>query len=220
MKKHVKLLLFLLIGASVSGCSMLDILVKHEYQETSNVNKETYLKNKNIKGIVLVSSSGMRDWGCGTYNNVELRSIGFDLEPSNKARSTPPDVVINDTPNYSKNHVFLLKPGTYSLSYIRLKLAKSVSEIFHKEAKRATLIKGSKSAGGSFTVKAGEAVYIGHFIARCNPDPTLRRFYLKDRKYFVDYVNEIKAEYPYLNLDNVQYRLFSTKVFGNDYSLP
>ncbi|MEX2961178.1 hypothetical protein [Microbulbifer sp. TYP-18] len=79
---------------------------------------------------------------------------------------------------------------------------------------------GPNSKGGTFTVNAGESVYIGHFALDCAYGPTLWRFYLEDKESFESYVSEYEAAYPYLDLDNAEHRLFTTKEFGHDFTLP
>ena len=202
----------------MTSCS--SVLIQHNYQATNDVDRETYNNESNEKGIVLLSTSGSRAWNCGTYENAELRSIGFDLEPSTKAEGSPPDLVINSTPDGHLNYAVLLQPGTYGISYISIKAARSMSDVGYINTNRAVLMDGATSKGGSFTVNAGEPVYIGHFALDCTYGPTLWRFYLEDAEAFDDYINEYKAAYPYLNLDNAKYRLFTTKEFGHDFELP
>ncbi len=79
---------------------------------------------------------------------------------------------------------------------------------------------GGSSKGGTFAVNAGEVVYIGHFALDCDYGPTLWRFYLEDREGFDSYIDEYKSAYPYLDLENVKYQLFSTKEFGHGFTLP
>jgi len=212
MKKFAVLsLLFFL-----ASCS--SVLINHDHAATDDVSKEKYTSE--AKGIVLVTASGSRAWGCGSYENAELRSIGFDLEPSTKGKESIPDLVINSTPDGHLNYAFLLEPGTYGISYISIKVARSKSDVGYINANRSALVVGSASKGGSFTVNAGETVYIGHFALDCAHGPTLWRFYLEDREGFDGYVGEYKAAYPYLDLNDVKYRLFTTKKFGHDFVLP
>ncbi len=198
------------------SCS--SVLIKHDYLATDDVSKEIYESEE--KSVVLVTTSGSRAWGCGSYENAELRSIGFDLEPSAKEKESIPDLVINSTPDGHLNYAFLLEPGTYGISYISIKVARSMSDVGYINANRSSLIEGSASKGGSFTINAGETVYIGHFALDCAYGPTLWRFYLEDREGFDSYVNEYKVAYPFLDLNDVKYRLFTTKEFGHDFALP
>lgn len=200
--------------------SCASVLVQHDYSASGHVSEASYATEGAKKGLVLVSTSGSRAWDCGTFENAELRSIGFDLEPSTKAEESAPDLVINSTPSGHLNYAFLIEPGTYGLSNISIKVARSMSEVGYINANREALLDGPASRGGSFTVNAGEAVYIGHFALDCALDPKLWRFYLEDRAAFESYVNEYKAAYPYLNLENTKFRLFKTKDFGHDFSLP
>jgi hypothetical protein len=200
----------------LASCS--SVLRAYDYPETDDVTKETYTSEE--KGVVLVTTSGSRVWGCGSYENAELRSIGFDLEPSVKEKEAIPDLVINSTSDGHLNYAFLLEPGTYGISSISIKVARAMSDVGYINANRSALMEGPKSKGGTFSVNAGETVYIGHFALDCAYGPTLWRFYLEDREGFNSYVDEYKAAYPYLDLDDVKYRLFTTKEFGHDFALP
>lgn len=200
--------------------SCASVLVQHKYEGTEDVEKESYLQNAETKGVVLVTASGSRDWGCGGYENAELRSIGFDFQPSSKAPDAAPDLVINSTTDGHLNYAFQLAPGTYGISYINIKVSRSMSDIGYTTATRSSLISDGVSKGGSFTVGEGEAVYIGHFALDCAYGPTLWRFYLEDQEGFDSYVQEFKSAYPFLNLESVKYQLFSTKEFGHDFELP
>jgi hypothetical protein len=206
----------LLLMLFLASCS--SVLINHDYVATDDVSKETHTSK--TKGIVLVTTSGGRTWGCGSYENAELRSIGFDLEKSAKEKESIPDLVINSTPDGHMNYAFALEPGTYGISYISIKVARSMSDVGYINANRSALMEGPLSKGGSFTVIAGETVYIGHFALDCAYGPALWRFYLEDREGFEGYVDEYKAAYPYLDLNDVKYRLFTTQEFGHDFALP
>ena len=77
-----------------------------------------------------------------------------------------------------------------------------------------------KPIGGTFTVKAGELVYIGHFGLDCYKEPTIWRYYPGGREGFAHYKQLIKAQYPFLDVEKMQFRLFKTAHLGRDYVLP
>lgn len=193
--------------------------VTHTYPETLPVTQQAYTASAKEKGLLLVTTSGSRTWGCGEYENAELRSIGFDRQPSKKQGDVPADLIINSTPEGHKNHVFLLEPGVYGISYFSIKAAKSMLDIGYINANRKQLIENGKSIGGSFSVNPGEVVYIGHFALDCAYSPIPWRYYIEGEASFNNYVSEFKSLHPYLNLEKVNYRLFSTKEFGQDYEL-
>lgn len=109
----------------------------------------------------------------------------------------------------------MLEPGTYSLSYINIKVASSVKNIGYITANRSNLL----GKGGTFTVVKNEAVYIGHFGLDCTYGPTMWRYYAEDKNTFDELVSSYTSYYPYLSLSNVSYRLFSTKEFGHEFTL-
>lgn len=190
-------------------------VIQHKYAPTAGINQEEYIANKATSGLVLVAASGKRVWGCGSYQNAELRSIGFDLLPSDKNDELPPDFVINVSAQGFMNYAFLLPPGTYAISYTSIKVASSASEVGYITANRSALAQ----RGGTFSVGPGENVYIGHFGIDCSLGPTLWRYYAEDNKSFNKMVSDYKSYYPYLSLDRVSYRLFSTEEFGHEFIL-
>ena len=78
----------------------------------------------------------------------------------------------------------------------------------------------SASSCGTFTVKAGELVYIGHFGLDCYKEPTIWRYYPEGREGFDSYKQVIKKQYPFLDVDKMEFRLFKTSKLGRDYELP
>jgi len=59
------------------------------------------------------------------------------------------------------------------------------------------------------TVGAGETVYVGNFNLACSGGPILWREYTP-RGELPKLLAEFKSKYPFLNLDDVQFRLFRT----------
>jgi hypothetical protein len=117
-------------------------------------------------------------------------------------------------------YVVLLDPGEYALAGFRFKVAASVRDVRVAEVGPAELIVGGKPVGGSFTVGAGEAVYIGHFGVDCNGEPTPWRFYVEGKDAFADYVNGFHKRYPFAKNVPVTFRLFQTERLGQPYELP
>jgi hypothetical protein len=73
--------------------------------------------------------------------------------------------------------------------------------------------------GGTFTVNPGEIVYVGHFGLDCGAEPFLWRNYIDGRGDFERYVDGFREKFPYVKHVPVQFRLFSTQLFGNPYTL-
>jgi len=203
------------------------VMIKHEYNSTASINKKEYSEQSSKKGVVLLAVNWNRKWNCGSFENAEIRSIGFDLLPKryNDDKHTP-DFILNGSSFDNRgfiNYAFLLEPGKYAISYTDVKVAKSMSDVGHFTAHRSNLFKSGKPKGGTFTINKGEVVYVGHFALDCAGKPMVWRYYTEDKdgfnKYVNKYVNKYKSYYPYINLNNVQFRLFKTNLFGNDFSL-
>jgi len=100
-----------------------------------------------------------------------------------------------------------------------VKVARSASDVGHLKGSAETLVKEGQPVGGQFTVNAGEIVYVGHFGLDCGAEPFLWRQYLQDRQQFERYVGGFRAAFPFVEQVPVQYRLFSTSVFGKPFGL-
>jgi hypothetical protein len=116
--------------------------------------------------------------------------------------------------------VLALEPGEYGLATFTIKVALSVTDVKIVGVGRARLFEGRKPIGGTFHVNAGELVYIGHFGLDCYKEPTIWRYYPEGRDGFDSYKKVIKKQYPFLDVDNMQFRLFETSVLGRNYVLP
>jgi len=215
----IKSLSVAFLSLLLSSCA--SVLVQHTYEPTDGINEANYSETKNIKGLVLVAATGKRTWGCGNYENAELRSVGFDLMGSVNGVASKPDLVINVSDQGFTNYAYMLEPGTYAISYINIKVANSIKNVGYITANRSSLLDDqSKPKGGTFTVVGGEGVYIGHFGLDCAYGPTLWRYYSEDRDSFDSLVASYASHYPYISLKNISYRLFSTKNFGRNFILP
>jgi hypothetical protein len=204
----------------VSGCAALGghSGPKQEVSARSYGNDQT-------KGLVALSAIWGRTWKCAQFENGQLRSFGFDRLPSQtKADNVVPEVFLEDSPPYDNRHpinyVLALEPGEYGLAMFGIKVASSVTDVKILSVGRARLFEGSKPIGGTFHVSAGELVYIGHFGLDCYKEPTIWRYYPEGRDGFESYKEVIKKQYPFLNVEKMQFRLFKTTVLGRDYVLP
>ncbi|EJL91874.1 hypothetical protein PMI16_01363 [Herbaspirillum sp. CF444] len=178
------------------------------------------------KGVVLMSADWSRHWGCARYENAQLQFLAFDKNGVQKTSADGQwDVMIKDgsilpsKKNYG-NYAFIVEPGEYLLTGFRIKLGKSVSNVGNFYGDRKNMLENGKSKGGSFTVAAGEIVYIGHFSLDCAKAPMPWRFYPETREDFSKYLDEIRQEYPGIDKDKVQFRLFETTIMGYPFSLP
>ena len=203
----------------VSGCTS-----SGPSRPEQEVTAASYGKDK-TKGLVVVSAMWGRTWNCAKFENGQLRSFGFDRLPSQTTGDdATADVVIEGSLNYpggpAKNYVLALDPGEYGLSTFSIKVASSPTDVKTVSVGRARLFEGRKPIGGMFTVKAGELVYIGHFGLDCYKEPTIWRYYPEGREGFDSYKQVIKKQYPFLDVDKMEFRLFKTSLLGRDYVLP
>jgi hypothetical protein len=213
----------------ISGCAFTFVLPKPQQQMT-----EDSYKNK-LKGFVVLSVLWKRYWGCGAFENAQLRSFGFDRMPlQTNADDKPDDLLIEGSRLYAEprpvDYVLAVEPGEYALANYVVKIAlssssvgyggKTRSKLYHDDTVPPSISQTYKPIGGTFDVKAGEVVYIGHFGVDCYREPIIWRYYVEDRDGFEAFRKTIKAQYPYLDVNAMQYRLFKTSTFGSDYSLP
>lgn len=177
------------------------------------------------KGIILLAVRWDRKWACAGYDNAQLRVIAFDKLPTTKTDDAAPDILLDDAPLIMtkpvfEDYAFEVDPGEYGLSRLEIKVARSSSDVGFFKVPRSKFLSDGKSLGGTFTVGAGEVVYLGHFYLDCYQQPTLWRYYSDGREAFDHYLASLKKIYPALDTGKVVFRLFQTNVFGRDYQLP
>ena len=200
--------------------------VTAESAVAEQVTGDAVTASNQAKGVVLLAVRWDRRWRCGGFENAQLQAIGFDKLPAAKVNdAAAPDILLHDAPllmtkPHYENYAFLVEPGEYGLSRLEIKVARSVSNVGYFRVPRSKLLKDGQSVGGTFTVGAGEIVYLGHFYLECTPQPILWRYYPEGRERFNEYLALLKKHYSALELEKVVFRLFQTKVFGHDYTLP
>lgn len=173
-----------------------------------------------------MSANWGREWKCGGFENAQLKSLAFDKAGAPKEGSDEePDLVLEDgslLPPSSRfqNYAYIVEPGDYLLSAFSVKAVQSVSKVGYFRAARSDLIQDGQSKAGSFTVSAGEIVYIGHFSLDCTKTPMPWRYYTSDRGDFEKYLSGIKKEFDALDVAKVKFRLFDTTTMGRPFSLP
>ncbi len=190
------------------------------------VTKKTYQAGIAVNAVVVFDVNWGRHWNCGGYENAELMKLEFDrITGVPKAADAKADFIVDGPSRLTRtlrflNYAFILPPGEYVLSRVSIKVARSVSEVGYLNAKRSDLIKDGKPEGGTFTVAAGEIVYIGNFYLDCQTGPMLWRYFTEGKEGFQKQVAEYQAKYPFLESERFRYRLFRSKFFGADYELP
>jgi len=175
----------------------------------------------NQKAVVLISVNVNRRWRCGQFENAQLQALGFDRAGAEKAASDKADLVIEDGALPARKGfvdlALIVDPGEYLLSSYRIKAARSVSEVGYFAGERATLVADGKSKAGTFSARAGEVVYVGHFSLDCAEAPIPWRYYLADKDDYAKYLKMVAREYPGFPTEQAKFRLFETTTMGNPY---
>jgi hypothetical protein len=205
-------LLAIFISTSISAAELIELTSKN------------YAEAGEQKAVVIFHVNWGRYWKCAGLDNAQLQALTFSRIQTKESKSsdatipieTPSKLVVKDS---FVPYVLLIEPGEYALSSFDVKVARSSSDVVHLKGDAANLIKDKKSIGGTFTVAPGEIVYIGHFGLDCAKEPFLWRYYIEGRKDFDRYVAGFRKEFPFVQNKPVQFRLFSTIMFGQAYSL-
>jgi hypothetical protein len=193
-------------------------------EPAARFSSSTFAAEGKENGVVLVSANWARRWRCGAFENAQLQSLGFDRAGVAKSPEESPDILIEDgswltsKPGFV-NFALTVVPGEYLLSGYKIKAAKSISEVGYFRGDRANLVADGKSKAGSFTVQAGEVVYIGHFALDCAQAPMPWRYYPETKTDFSKYLEGVAKEYPGLPVDRAKFRLFHTTVIGNRFEV-
>ena len=178
------------------------------------------------KGVVLLDVDFGRYGRCGGHETAQLRRIAFNRMPLvDRAVSPPADAEVSGppllaaAPRAMRNFALLLSPGEYAMTRISIRVTQSMSEVGHIELGSEQLAPNGVAKAGSFSVSAGEVVYIGNFKIDCAPPMTLWRYYTQGKSGFARHLSEYGQTFPFLRLEDVQYRLFETKTIGTPYEL-
>ena len=186
--------------------------------QATELSADAFANQKTTKGVVLIAANWGRQWQCGAYENAQLVNLEF-LNLQNDVKLTL------DTPSKLSvkpefiNYGYIVEPGTYAISSFSVKVAKSVTDVGYIKADKNKLITDGVPNGGTFTVKAGEVSYIGHFFIDCYKEPIPWRFYPEGKEAFNSYVNSIKKQYVYLQDADILFNILNTTVFGSSYEL-
>jgi hypothetical protein len=187
--------------------------------EPVNLSADTF---KPDLGVLIIQANWGRTWKCGQFENAQLQALTFTKSPIGTSQSvsldleTPSKLFVDD--DYLP-YAFVLQPGEYVLTAFDVKVARSANDVAHINGSKDNLIKDGKPVGGTFTVNPGEIVYVGHFGLDCGAEPFLWRNYIQNREDFERYVAGFRKKYPFAKQVPVQYRLFSTQLFGNPFAL-
>lgn len=209
-------LLYLLLSFPVMATDKID----KNYKKTPQVTKTAYIKEGSKNAVVLMSVNWGRKWGCGSFENAQLTGLGFDLvSDSVPAVTVSPDLYLQSPSKlFAKpvftNYAFILPPGVYGISYMKIKVAKSRSDVGYLTADRSSFFKNNMPDSGNFEAKAGEVVYIGNFWIDCAFGPMPWR-YFSTMDTFAEHLKEYSRQYKFIPVAQAKYRLFSSNVFSN-----
>lgn len=173
-------------------------------------------------GVLIIQVNWGRAWKCGQFENAQLQAITFTKFPIDAPASlsldleTPSKLFVDNT---YLPYALVIQPGEYVLTAFDVKIARSVADVAHITGSMENLIKDGKPVGGTFTVNPGEIVYVGHFGLDCGAEPFLWRSYIESRKDFEKYIDGFRKKFPFVKQVPVQYRLFSTQLFGRPFAL-
>ncbi len=192
----------------------------------NEVTEDAYAAAYNKKGVVIFAINWARKWKCAGFENAEIMSLGFDPLPIQEAESEAQAQLFLDSPARLLKkpgfveYALILEPGEYALTQTDVKVARSASDVGRLTANRKNFVPGGEVKSGSFTVAAGETVYIGNFYLDCFKVPMVWRYFTEGEEDFRSHLEQFKQKYPFLDTSKVRYRLFQTKTMGEDYQLP
>lgn len=216
---------YILIAMSVLVSACAGVTQPIKMQATSVVTEEIYANTKSTNGVALLDVNWGRWWGCGGHENAQLISLVFDKLSVNTVSSEAEPALVLHSPSrlavdpQFTNYAYSLTPGEYAISAFSIKVADSVTKVGFLTAERDTLYSEGKPIGGTFTVKPGEVVFIGNFFLDCTYSPTLWRYHPDGKEAFKSQLEEYANRFPYIDMTDVQFRLFNTEQFGNSYEL-
>lgn len=127
---HLRILtsaaLFMLLGHAASACAQSAVAERVSGEAVNTTNQS--------KGLILLAVRWDRRWGCGGFENAQLRVLAFDKLPTAKADDVVPDILLDDAPLIMtkplfENYAFQVEPGEYGLSRLEIKVAKSRSDV-------------------------------------------------------------------------------------------
>ncbi|WP_396435532.1 hypothetical protein [Limnohabitans sp.] len=202
------------------------IIVGTARANAGELTEAAYRAEGSAKGVVLLDVDLGRYGRCGGNETAQLRRIAFNRMPVTDIKADlPADAEIigallpTAAPRGLRNYAFLLSPGEYAMTRISIRVSQSASQMGHLELGPEQLAPNGLAKAGSFRVSAGEIAYIGNFKVDCAPPMTLWRYYTEGKANFAEHLSQYRQSFPFLKLDDVQYRLFETKTIGTPYEL-
>lgn len=178
--------------------------------------------DRNQEAVVILQINWGRYWPCAAFENAQLQALTFTRMPYGEPDSVSLELKPRSNlrvDNKFLPYAYVLPSGEYALSAYDVKRAKSVLQVDHEAPSAKELIPQGKPIGGSFSVASGEVVYIGSFGLDCTHAPIPWRYYVANRAEFEGVISRFRKKYPEVADAPAIYRLFSTHLFGEKFSL-
>ena len=193
-------------------------------EKPTKLSKIVYERESARQGVVILEINWGRHWNCGDYENIQLQRMTFAPISNGVAIADRASLELTSPSTLSARDEFspyalVVEPGTWALIGFDVKTARSVSDVGHFVGEIEHLIVDGQPQGGTFTIAAGEIIYIGHFSRDCDEGPIPWRYYLSTREEFERYVERFREWYPFTSATPVEYRLFSTERLGRPFEL-
>lgn len=180
--------------------------------------EEAYLRQKDAKGVVLLSVNWNRRMNCSGFDSARLRGLSFDRLAGARGDDAPGDLVVDEPMPGIVDYAFVVAPGGYALSGFDIVVAKSGRDSGGFKSRRGRLVRDGVALGGGFEVRAGEAVYIGNFSVECRSQPIPWRTYPDGPAEFQSYLGRVNARFASLEPGKVQFRPMVTTQYGRAYA--
>ncbi|MDH3432135.1 MAG: hypothetical protein OEQ14_19230 [Gammaproteobacteria bacterium] len=210
---------------TVCTMTLLSILAQAAHAENpAKLSEETFRQALGQQGFIILEVNWGRHWNCGEYENVQLQRLTFSRFEEGAVITNLPSLDLK-TPSklFVKDeftpYALAVEPGTWALTGFDVKTARPGLDVGHAIGNADNLIAQGKPVGGTFTIAAGEIIYLGHFSRDCDQGPIPWRYYLTDREDFVRYVARFREWYPFAAGIAVEYRLFATENLGRQFAL-
>lgn len=202
------------------------LFLLHAVAAAEKLRESSYEQLAADMGVVLLDVNWGRRWNCAGYENAQLVSLVFENISHESGDSDKFTEIRLQSPSrllvkpVFLNYGFLVQPGTYAFTRWSVKTAKTSTDLGYRTASRNELVEDKLYHGGTFTVGAGEVIYIGNFYLDCYYSPIPWRFYTAGASDFAAHVRQYKTKYEFLQDATVEFRLFETDNYGTSYVLP
>ena len=158
---HCRTRAWQVLAGTLLFIALLDSHAADMSGENTEATADTYSRDKDTHGVVLISVDWGRRWNFCGAENVQLRTFAFDRVPVLKQTDDEAaDLLLKAPPSLTAgpgtvgHYALLVEPGEYALSYSELKVARSVNKVDtytagRKIAHPRRTIPGRQLQGGS-----------------------------------------------------------------------